>query len=118
MENSGETTLQRKPRIKWYRSPVDRESLKELGRKSDLKAMGQAGGHLLLLVFTGTCAWLAAGRLAWPWVVLILFRHGTFYAFLTNALHELIHKTVFKSKWLNSRFLWTFSCINRLDYFD
>ena len=77
-----ETTQQQKLRIKWYRCPVDRESLKELGQKSDLKGLLQAGGHLALLGLTGTCAWLATGRLAWPWVALIIFCHGTFYAFL------------------------------------
>ena len=83
-------TLQRaKPRIKWYRSPVDRESLNEFARKSDLKGFLQAGGHLALLGLTGTFAWLAVGRLAWPWVALIIFGHGTFYAFcLTDCMNS------------------------------
>jgi len=103
-------TLQRaKPRIKWYRSPVDRESLNEFARKSDLKGFLQASGHLALLGLTGTFAWLAVGRLAWPWVALIIFGHGTFYAFLLNGLHELVHETVFRTKRLNQVFLWIYS---------
>jgi fatty acid desaturase len=37
--------------------------------------------------------------------LLILFLHGTFFAFLSNAFHEFVHKSVFKSKGLNLFFL-------------
>ena len=97
--------VQAKPKINWYRSPVDRETLAELNRRSDRQGLLQTGGHLGLLVLTGAAAWYAVGRLAWPLVLLLLFVHGTGYAFLLNGFHELCHKTVFKTKSLN-----TFSC--------
>ena len=39
----------------------------------------------------------------------VLFVHGTFYAFLLNGFHELCHSTVFKTKSLNTLFLYVFS---------
>ena len=40
-----------------------------------------------------------------PALLLILYLHGTFWAFLLNAFHEFCHKTVFKTKALNIIFL-------------
>jgi fatty acid desaturase len=96
-------------KIHWYRSPVDRETLNALNQRSDWKGLRQTLGHLGLLLLTGAAAWYAAGNLPWPVLLLILFLHGTFYAFLLNGFHELCHSTVFKSKTLNSIFLYLFS---------
>lgn len=96
-------------KIAWYRSPVDRATLAELNKRSDWKGLLQALGHLGLLTLTGAAAWLAVGRLPLVVVLLILFIHGTFWAFLLNGFHELCHKTVFKSKALNNIFLQIFS---------
>lgn len=96
-------------KINWYRSPVEREALNELNQRSDWKGLAQSLAHLGLLVLTGAVAWQAVGRMSWPVVLLILFLHGTFYAFLLNGFHELAHSTVFKHKWLNVFFLRMFS---------
>ena len=39
----------------------------------------------------------------------LLLLHGTFWAFLLNGFHELVHKSVFKTKALNLFFLYLFS---------
>jgi len=83
--------------------------MKELGQKSDLRGLIQTVGHLAVLGLTGSCAWLAADRLAWPWVALFLFCHGTAYCFLLNGLHELVHRTVFRANWLNQVFIRVYS---------
>ncbi|HMN28525.1 MAG TPA: fatty acid desaturase [Caldilineaceae bacterium] len=100
---------QKMQKIHWYRSPVDRETLNALNQRSDWKGLLQTLGHLGLLVLTGAAAWLAVERKAWPMLFLLLFAHGTFYAFLLNGFHELCHGTVFKSKGLNTVFLYLFS---------
>jgi fatty acid desaturase len=100
---------QKMQKIHWYRSPVDRETLNVLNQRSDWKGLLQTLGHLGLLVLTGAAAWFAAERLGWPALLLVLFIHGTFYAFLLNGFHELCHSTVFKSKELNTFFLYLFS---------
>lgn len=103
------TPEQIKQKIHWYRTPLERETLAALNQRSDWLGLLQAGGHLGLLVLTGATAFYAAAH--WPlWaLLLVLFVHGTFYAFLLNGFHELCHRTVFKSKWLNQLFLWLFS---------
>ena len=101
------TKNQRK--INWYRCPLPRETLNALNQRSDFWGLLQTLGHLGLLAATGAGAWYAAEHLALPWLLLILFFHGTFYAFLLNGFHELCHSTVFKSKFLNYFFLRLFS---------
>jgi fatty acid desaturase len=107
---AGEKPRERK--INWYRSPVDRETLNQLNQRSDWKGLAQSLGHLGLLALTGGLSLYAFGR--WPfWAVLILlYLHGTFWAFLLNAFHELCHRTVFKSKSLNVFFLYLVSFLS------
>ncbi len=94
-----------KRRITWYKTPLNREALAALNERSDWKGLAQTLGHLGLLLLTGAAAWYAAERLPWPVLLVALFLHGTVYAFLTNAFHELVHQTVFKTKALNTPFL-------------
>jgi fatty acid desaturase len=47
------------------------------------------------------------------WALLsILFLHGTCYAFLLNAFHEFCHSSVFKTKFLNTLFLYIVSFLS------
>ena len=101
-----------KRRIAWYKSPIGRNELAALNQRSDWKGSLQTLGHLGLLVVTGTAAYLAAGRVPLAVLLLILFIHGTFYAFLLNGFHELVHKTVFKTRVLNVIFTEIFSFLS------
>ena len=98
-----------KSTIRWYRSPVSREDLSVLNQRSDLMGMLQTVGYLGTLALTGAAAFYCAGRLHWALVLLILFVHGTGYAFLINGFHELVHDSVFKTRFLNRFFLCIFS---------
>ena len=42
--------VRKKLRIQWYRCQIDKDVLRELTRKNDVKAWFQAGGHLSLFV--------------------------------------------------------------------
>jgi fatty acid desaturase len=106
---------QKKPMIAWYRSPVKREVLDELNQRSDWEGLLQTLGHLGLLMLTGVAAIYASRNLSLPVLLLILFLHGTFYAFLLNGFHELCHKSVFKTRILNTIFLYIFSFIGMLN---
>ncbi len=99
-------------RVSWYRSPVDRDILSRLNQRSDLKGALQTFGHLGLLAITGTAVFYASENLPIPILLIILFLHGTFWAFLLNAFHEFCHKSVFKSSWLNKLFLYLVSFLS------
>ena len=96
--------------IDWYRVPLPPGRLAELNRRSDAQGLFQAGGHLLLLLATGAgCFWLAQERLWW-WLPVAVYVHGIVASFAPNAVHELAHKTVFRTTWLNWLFVhvWSF----------
>jgi fatty acid desaturase len=99
-------------RIPWYRSPVPRDALSALNQRSDGKGLAQTLGHLGLLVLTGAAAWYAAFRLPLIVFLLVLYVHGALWAFLLNGFHELCHKTVFKTKSLNTFFLYLVSFLS------
>ena len=98
--------------LRWYRIPIDRALLAELNQRSDGWGFVQTFGHLGIIAATAALAWYAA--LHWSWYILVacLFLHGTVYAFLLNAFHELCHTTVFKTRALNRFFLHVVSFIS------
>jgi fatty acid desaturase len=100
-----------KQHISWYRVPIDRDELARLLRRSDGLGALQTLGHLGVLATTGTLAFEGAQRWNWPWelVVAVVFVHGMCWNFLINGFHELIHDTVFRTRWLNGFFLRIFS---------
>lgn len=95
-------------RVNWYRTPLPRATLAELNRRSDAKGFAQTLGFLGLLALSGGAAWYASGHLPWPVTVLLLFVHGTLFNFNINAVHELSHRSVFRTKRLNDIFVHLF----------
>lgn len=94
--------------IQWYRCPIDKTILRALMQPSDLQGFFHALGHLGLLGFFGSLAFYFYGQSSWLEFFVVLFIHGTIASFLTAPHHELCHKTVFKTKWLNIGFLWIY----------
>ena len=106
-------------RVKWYRSPVEPATLRRLMRRSDLQGWLQAGGHLALAVATGALVWWCWARGLWLGCAAALFAHGTVASFFAGvAPHELAHGTVFRTKRLNSVFLYLYSLLSWWDPFD
>ena len=106
-------------KVPWYRCPIHPARLRELMRRSDAQGWLQAGGHLLLWLATGALTlWLWSQRI-WVGFAAALFFHGTVASFMVGvAPHELAHGTVFKTKWLNSLFLYIYSLLSWWDPFD
>ncbi len=102
--------------IKWYRTPIDREVLALLNSKSDANGFAQAFGHLFVLGLTGGAVLVSA--VIWPWWVtlLLLFLHGTAGSFMINAVHELVHKSVFRTQRLNEFFVRIFSFLGWINF--
>lgn len=90
--------------ITWYRSVLSPADMKKLHRKSDFKGAVQTVGYLATILLSGALAFYSFS--AWPWYVTasLVFLHGVFSSFHINAVHELGHGTVFKTKRLNGFF--------------
>ena len=102
--------------IKWYRTPLPREKLSALNARSDAKGLMQSLAVLAILAATGTTTLWAAFRGYWLMVPLLLFLHGTVGSFHINAVHELCHNSVFKTKALNSLFIRIFGFLGWNDW--
>ena len=70
---------------------------------SDLKGLVHLAGHLALLVATGALVALTRGSLL---ILPALILHGIVLAFLFAPLHESLHRTAFRSRWLNDGVAW------------
>ena len=96
-------------RVQFYRTPLDKKTMARLNERSDFKGWLQTTGHLGLLLMTASAALYGAKHWAWWIVALIVFLHGMFTSFMVNAVHELLHRTVFKTRALNDFFVRVFS---------
>ncbi|MEO6054161.1 MAG: fatty acid desaturase [Chthoniobacterales bacterium] len=111
--------------MNWYRCKIDKKVMSELMKSSDLKAAFQCITHLALFVATGTLTYLAflnVHSANWQWAVPLLFAalffHGTCGSFmgLGGPIHELGHKTPFKTKIWNDVFIRIYSFISWSDF--
>ncbi len=96
--------------IDWYRVPIDRETLRGLTRKSDVRGWLHAGSFLLIyVVLTALCMSFFEMRL-WALMVVTCYIHALFLNMMSMAaaVHELSHGTVFKSKPVNEFFYYLF----------
>jgi fatty acid desaturase len=87
--------------IEWVRVKISRADLARFTKRSNTKGLFHSIGFLLLIGTTGALSYLAFSTGYWVLLALALYVHGTFYGFFGNALHELSHNTVFRSRWLN-----------------
>ncbi|OBV40940.1 fatty acid desaturase [Janthinobacterium psychrotolerans] len=99
------------PHVDWYRSPLKKEQLAWFSRRSDMQGALHVAAHLLLLCITASLAYGAFLGQHYGWALLALFFHGTFYSFLgwAGAGHELMHRTVFRTRRYNDIFLALFA---------
>ena len=79
-------------------SDLDRERLRELSRRSDVRGLLQLAAHLALLAATTALITLSRGSL---WLIPAILAQGIVLSFLFCALHESVHRTAFASRSLN-----------------
>ena len=111
-------------KINWYRCRVDKPLMSELMRTSDFHGFCHVICQWGLFALTGTLAYLAYRNIHatnWPWAVplllVALFIHGTGGPFMGYiAVHELGHKTPFRTKAWNEFFLKLYSFVSWSDY--
>jgi fatty acid desaturase len=75
------------------------EVIQQLTRRSDAKGLTQLAAHVFLLVLAGIA--LQASRES-LWLLFTLPVYSALLIFLFAPLHETIHYTVFKTRWLNN----------------
>jgi len=95
----------KKQRVKWYRTRVDPADLRELSQRSDLLGFAQTLGFLAVLAGSAAlCTWFFFYG---PWYVtaLLVVVNGHLWQFTVNGFHELVHLSVFRTRWLNTFFL-------------
>ncbi|MDE0015089.1 MAG: fatty acid desaturase, partial [Candidatus Poribacteria bacterium] len=61
--------------VKWYRSKIDRTTLRNLSKRSDAQGWFQAGGHLALWLLTGSVVYLFWAQAMWLGFFVALFLH-------------------------------------------
>jgi fatty acid desaturase len=84
-------------------SDRERSALVRLAARSDARGLAQLGLHAIALLATGAMAWSARGTL---WLLPAMVLHGVVLVFLFAPLHEAIHWTAFRSRWLNELVAW------------
>ena len=104
------------PTIPWYRTPLDSKDFKSLHQRSDWKGGLQTFSFLGLILLTGGSSLYASLHGYVALTLLFMFLHGTVCSFLINAVHELGHNTVFKTKWLNSLFVRVFAFLEFFNF--
>jgi fatty acid desaturase len=105
--------------IAWYRSPIDKERLRELTQRSDLRGLLHAGSFLLIYLTTTAIALYFFLQEMWIAMVAAAYVHSMFHGFLGMgaSVHELSHGTAFKSKWLNNFFFRLFAFLTWNSYY-
>jgi len=83
----------------WYHSPVDREAMLEIMKRTNLRASLDTIAWLMLTIAAG--AWVVMSWVSW-WTIPAIFVYGTLYGSASDARwHECGHRTAFKSKTAN-----------------
>jgi fatty acid desaturase len=102
--------------ITWYRTPLPPAVLKSLCKKSDFLGFVQALGYLGITVVTGATALYSSLHWALGYTLLLIILHGSITSCHLNAVHELGHGTVFKTRALNAFFEKVFAFLGVIHY--
>ncbi|MFP4551491.1 MAG: fatty acid desaturase [Spirochaetales bacterium] len=107
------------PKIKWYRTPIDRDTLRELTTPSDFKGFLHSFAFLLIYLATTAVTLFFFLREQWWLTGIAAYVHCMFVGFvgMGAAVHELSHGTAFKRKWLNNFFFKLFAFLSWNSYF-
>jgi len=90
--------------VRWYRTPIPKEKLRVLTKKSDFHGVVHIITQLGIFAATATIACLCYLHCHWLVFITALYVHCMLSGFLVSAVHEMIHGTPFKTRWLNEFF--------------
>jgi fatty acid desaturase len=86
-------------------APVPAELMRRLQQRSDAQGLRRLAGHLAVMIATGV---LYGASLRGPlWLLLIAATaYGFTFVTMFAAMHECVHRTAFRSVWLNELVGW------------
>jgi fatty acid desaturase len=99
--------------------PSARDELLRLGQRSNARGLSRLAGHLLALGTAGLLHALALARAPLAVSLVTGVALGFTLATMFAAMHECVHRTAFKSRWLNDGVAWfagLLSCYNSTFY--
>ena len=85
----------------WYKPSVDRKKLKEISKRKDWPGLVHFFIYFVSLFVCGYFAYLTWGTL---WTILWFFLYGSIFQFSVSNWHETVHRTAFKTRWINEVF--------------
>ena len=92
----------------WYKPKINTSKLRELSQKKNLQGSIQFFVFFLLLYSVGYGAYVSNEFMI---TILIFMIYGQLYGFINACQHELMHKSVFRSGWMNRAGLWCSSLL-------
>jgi|TARA_B110000438_G_scaffold93570_1_gene93049 fatty acid desaturase len=85
----------------WFTPKIDRKKIKELSKRSNLPGLIHFLVYFASLIFLGYLSYISWGT----WFFLIFFFiYSTIYTFAIANTHETVHRTAFKTRWINEVF--------------
>jgi fatty acid desaturase len=91
-----------------FSAAIPKSALRPLTRRSDWRGGLHLIGHLCLIACTAWLAYLARGS---GWLFPAMALHGIAMIFLFAPLHECIHRTAFRSRWIDDAVAWACGAI-------
>ena len=86
----------------WYKPKIDKKTLKELSKRSDIKGLTDVSIFIVALILSGYLCIISWGTL---WSIPALLLYGNiFYCKIISIQHETNHETYFKTRALNKFF--------------
>ena len=86
----------------WYKPNIDKKTLKELSKRSDIKGLIDVSIFIVALLLSGYLCIISWGTL---WSIPALLLYGNiFYCKIISIQHETNHETYFKTRALNKLF--------------
>lgn len=86
------------------RQALDIGIVRGLSQRSDIPGIARIVGHFATMGATGALVWQAQSSYAWLIPAMLL--HGSTIVTMFAPMHECVHKTAFKSRWLNETVGW------------
>ena len=86
------------------RQALEIDVVRELSKRSDAQGLLRIGGHYLAMALTGTLIRLADD--VWWLLVPAMIAHGFTILAMFAPMHECVHRTAFKTPWLNEVVGW------------